>query len=102
MDCPRCGAVTDDRPECPRCGVVLAKARRPRERPTGDSPAARTAAGPAVDRSVRHGTLWPLVALVLVAASAAAQRERPHSVKGAKGMFFRHLRDDVKLSLSMR
>jgi hypothetical protein len=34
-------------------------------------------------------------------ASAAAQRERPHSMDGATGMFFRHLNNEVKHSLSI-
>ncbi len=84
MDCPRCGAVTEDRLECPRCGVVLAKARRPRERPTGVGvPPARSTR--TAGTGARHGLLWSLVALALVAvAMAFLHQRRGHTTRAVQ------------------
>jgi hypothetical protein len=63
MDCPRCGAATQDSPECPRCGVVIAKARPPlRPRPSAPEPPP----GPPAWRSL----VLPGVALLAVAIGA--------------------------------
>ncbi len=76
MDCPRCGAATDERPECPRCGVVLAKARRSRERPPSAGAPPRIASSPAAGHRPRTGLLWTLVVVAMLGASVAVLRQR--------------------------
>ena len=75
MDCPRCGAAADDRPECPHCGVLLSKARPPRER--------RPASADASTREPRQGPPRPgldlLLGLVLILAATVLylRQDRP-------------------------
>ena len=96
MDCPRCGAATDDRPECPRCGVLVTKAaaalaRRPARPQSPAQPAAR----PLLDSPPRRlpALLLPLLGLLVAAALAYAwfdssrppSRRRPTASAPASG-----------------
>jgi hypothetical protein len=76
MNCPRCNAAADDRPECPHCGVVLAKARPPRERRP-------TASAESATRAPRRAALRPALdlplglALIIVATIFYVRQNRP-------------------------